>query len=303
VISIVVPARGVASTLERTVDSALSDRDLEVEVILVVDGPDPDTEAVADQLARRAHVRVVKRAASGGPAVARNDGLRRASGEFVVFLDGDDELRPGGLRALSQGLGALDVAALGRFRPVNDEGQEVDLGEWVRDQLRPVVRRHDRLVDSDRGFDAEAILTKLVTPPPGAVLVRRSAAMAVGGYDTRVGRSEDIDFLVRLSELGTLTPVDVVVLDYRRRSGQRSAHERRRQLGRQRTLARLIWRAPDVSSTRARGRGVVAHHLSRASVRWQHRPRDARDVAASVRSLALVGTFRILTTLAVQRHS
>lgn len=300
-VSVVIPAHDAADSLTDAVQSALAQRDVDVDVIVVNDRSADDTGAVATVLARDGRVTVVHRVRTGGPSVARNDGLRRAWGDFVLFLDADDTLEPSGLAHLVAGCGARDVAAAGRFRAVDDDGEDLDIGTWSTEQLRPVVRRHGEFVPNPGGLSAEAIMTRLVTPPPGGVLVRRGAALDIGGFDVAVRRSEDVDFLVRLASTGRIALVDDVVLRYRRRATQRSAHTRRRQLGRLRTTINLIARAPSRTDARARARGARAHHLDRARTRWRFGDRTSRDAASALRSVVLAGVFGVLGTLAAWR--
>ena len=292
-ITIVVPAFGAAKTLADTVASALTGHDINVEVIVVDDAALDESAAIADQCAHDDRVTVVHRTITGGPSAARNEGLRRARGEFILFLDADDQLLPGGLTALRASIDE-GVAAMGRFVAVDEVDAPLDIGTWADVQLRPVVRRGGQFVESERGFTAESILTRLVTPPPGAILIRKSAALAVGGYDVSAHRSEDIDFLVRLSSVGTLVAVPDAVLRYRRRATQRSANARRRRTGRQRTLLALVWHATSRQEAVRRSRGIASHHIDRAETRWTFGDHQPRDAAVAIRSYGLAAGFRSL---------
>lgn len=293
-VTVVIPAHQAAATVGAAVRSAVAQEGVEVEVIVVDDGSTDHTGDVARE-SGDGRVRVVRRESPSGPPAARNDGLRRASGEAVVFLDADDELTPGALAALHAALAPDAVAACGRFQAVDNRGDPLDIGTWAAEQLRPVVRRGRRYIPSPEGLSPEAILTRLVTPPPGGVLVRRGAALGVGGYDPGVRRSEDVDFLVRLATVGRIASTEAVVLRYRRASGQRSQATRARQLGRQWALLRLIATAPTRAAARARARGVIAHHLDRARTRWRFGARGVGDAVGAGRSLALAGAFYLIT--------
>ena len=294
-ISVVVPAFGVHSTLAAAVNSVHVPNDRSVEVVIVDDGSRDGTSQVADSLAQMADVTVVHRLTAGGPTVARNAGLAVARGEYVLFLDGDDSLTPNGLDYLLRGFSdSRVVATLGRFQAVDAAGSEIDIGTWAKEQLRPVVRRRGRFVASPQGLTPEAILTRLVTPPPGAILIRRETLLSIGGYDERVHRSEDVDLLVRLATVGQLGVINETVLLYQRAPSQRSAAVRRRQFGRQWTLARLIVLAPSRAAGLERARGAAAHHLDRATTRWQFGQRSFPDMAVVARSLALAGALRLL---------
>jgi glycosyltransferase involved in cell wall biosynthesis len=70
----------------------------EIEVIVVVDGPDPSTrEALAEHADPR--LRIVELPKSGGAPAARNVGAQEASADWVALLDDDDEWLPGKLAA------------------------------------------------------------------------------------------------------------------------------------------------------------------------------------------------------------
>jgi glycosyltransferase involved in cell wall biosynthesis len=101
-LSIVVPAYNSAPWLGECVDSALAGepRD-EVEVVVVDDGSIDATPQVLMDLARRhgPSMRLLRQE-NAGPSAARNAGRAVARGEFLLYLDADDYLLPGGLDAL-----------------------------------------------------------------------------------------------------------------------------------------------------------------------------------------------------------
>lgn len=297
-VSVVIPAYGAETTLAASVHSALANSPLEV--IIVDDGSRDQSGDIADQLARDdQRVRVLHRTESGGPAVARNAGLQAAQGEWVLFLDGDDLLEPTALATLHGAVNSNTVAVLGRFEAIDDLGQPLDIGTWNTVQLRPVVRRSGELIPSP--LTGEALLTRLVIPPPSGVLVRRKAAVELNGYDVTLGRSEDLDFLLRLGRLGELTLCDSLVVQYRRTPGQRSQATSARRRGRQRMLLHVIFGAPQRRERWALARGAAAHHLDRADVRWRAGTKSGSDLAATLRSATLALAFRIIGVVAFLR--
>lgn len=97
-LSAVIPTRNRARMVGEAVESALCQRNGEVEVIVVDDASTDDTANVlARSFASRIHVlRLPQRRGAGA---ARNAGVRLASGELVAFLDDDDLWLPGKLDA------------------------------------------------------------------------------------------------------------------------------------------------------------------------------------------------------------
>jgi GT2 family glycosyltransferase len=93
-VSVVVPTRNGRGRIETCVE-ALRGSSLLADVVVVVDGPDPETESVLDRL-RALDPRVVPIVvAHGGPSAARTVGVQHASGEVVLFFDDDIVAFPG----------------------------------------------------------------------------------------------------------------------------------------------------------------------------------------------------------------
>lgn len=103
-ISVVIPVHGVEPWLDRCLDSVLSQHPAEV---IAVDDASPD--GCAGILAARPSVLVIRTDSAVGPGRARELGVKEAMGEYVWFVDGDDELAPGALAAVT--------AELDRLRP------------------------------------------------------------------------------------------------------------------------------------------------------------------------------------------
>lgn len=92
-VSVVIPTRFRPQAVVRAARSALDQQGVGLEVVVVIDGPDPDTlhalAAITDP-----RLQVIALAANGGPSAARNTGVREARGEWIALLDDDDEFLP-----------------------------------------------------------------------------------------------------------------------------------------------------------------------------------------------------------------
>ena len=94
IISVIVPAFNVESTIIRTLDSILAQTYPEIEVIVVDDGSADETGKVIDNYVLQ-HKRVmVIHTQNQGVTAARLTGVSQASGEWIGFVDGDDEIEP-----------------------------------------------------------------------------------------------------------------------------------------------------------------------------------------------------------------
>jgi glycosyltransferase involved in cell wall biosynthesis len=92
-VSVVIPTRNRRDLVVRAVRSALQQSHADLEVVVVIDGPDPETRSVLCEV-RDERFRWVELARQSGGSAARNAGVSLARGEWVAFLDDDDEWFP-----------------------------------------------------------------------------------------------------------------------------------------------------------------------------------------------------------------
>ncbi|MCG9892954.1 MAG: glycosyltransferase [Thermosynechococcaceae cyanobacterium MS004] len=101
VVSVVIPTRNRSSLVGVAVESVLQQTWMDLEVIVVIDGPDPDTAAALEQLTDP-RLRTIALPQSSGAPKARNTGVQAAQGDWVAFLDDDDEWYPNKLETQLQ---------------------------------------------------------------------------------------------------------------------------------------------------------------------------------------------------------
>ncbi|MFJ9734474.1 CDP-glycerol glycerophosphotransferase family protein [Streptomyces sp. NPDC101171] len=130
--TVIVPAYQVQAYLSECLDSVLSQSYPDLELI-VVDDCSPDAcGAIADEYAARdARVRVVHLAENQGLGRARNAGMAGATGDYLLFLDSDDTLTPGALRAIADRIEETGDPDLLVF----DYARTFWTGEAVRNQV------------------------------------------------------------------------------------------------------------------------------------------------------------------------
>jgi FkbM family methyltransferase len=192
-ISVVIPCYNAADYLPNAASSILRQRINGTEIIVVDDKSSDDTLAVAEQLKQTTeHLIIIQEVANGGPAKARNAGLRQAKGEYVCFLDADD--------AYSDQLFAAAI-------PILDERPWIDAVEF------PVklINCHREVTELQKR-NLELIL-------PSNIIVRRSIALAIGGFPEgpafRTKRAgEDVAFRGALREWASVFRLEGVFLEY-----------------------------------------------------------------------------------------
>jgi glycosyltransferase involved in cell wall biosynthesis len=193
-VSVVIPAFNAAAFLAEALDSVLAQTCQPLEVIVVDDGSEDQTPQVAAAFASKV---TYIRKERGGPASARNAGIRAARGEWIAFLDADDIWMPGFLEKLLGYPAQTDAdlvfcdALITRNGPVEGGtcfercGLKRRLGTAARNGV--LLHSLELLIELDH-----FIFT-------GAFLVRRDALTQIGLYDEALYCAEDIDLLMRLS--------------------------------------------------------------------------------------------------------
>ena len=104
-ISVIVPAYGVQAYLRECLWSVLEQDFTDVEIIAVNDcSPDLSGLIIDEVAAADPRVRPIHLKTNAGLGGARNAGLASATGQYVLFLDGDDTLAPGSLASIADRL-------------------------------------------------------------------------------------------------------------------------------------------------------------------------------------------------------
>ena len=92
-ISVVIPLYNKEPIIEKTLKSVLSQDYSDFEVVVVDDGSTDNSVAIVESIGDP-RIRLIKQE-NGGPSKARNTGVKNAKGEWILFLDADDEFLPG----------------------------------------------------------------------------------------------------------------------------------------------------------------------------------------------------------------
>ena len=121
-VSIIVPIYNVSDWLRRGIDSVLTQSFQDFEVILVNDGSTDDSGKICDEYATRDSRFKVIHKENGGVSSSRNVGLDKAVGEWVYFMDPDDELLPDCLLTLTSGISEDVDVVMGGYEEYRMDG-------------------------------------------------------------------------------------------------------------------------------------------------------------------------------------
>ena len=234
-ISVIIPAYNRAHTLRRAIESVLRQTVQELEVI-VVDDASTDASAEIARGVEDPRVRCITQPGNAGPSVARNTGIMAAQGDYVAFLDSDDEWLP---EHLADSLAFLREHAadgvFGSFFKVDHEGQMKPSLCKTRSEELPMV---EYILSAARRGDARS----------STFVFRRDAIRAIL-FDPELRLHEDWDLACRFADrfrlLSRLGPTVVLHSGSGNHLSRQVNHE-----GSRRFLARHLDRMSD--TTRAK---------------------------------------------------
>lgn len=194
-VAVVIPTNQIHRWLPEAAESVLAQTDVDVELILLLDGvrlePMPEW-------ARDPRVTVVHNIQSQGVGFALRRAMTAVSSEFVARLDSDDIALPGRLRAQADYLASHTetVAVTGSAEWINERGDVIGrFGHKSGEDVRLQLLVQNVLVQS-------------------AIMFRKSAYDSAGGY-SEMRQMEDYSLWLRMACIGPLAIIDTLVTQYR----------------------------------------------------------------------------------------
>ena len=185
-VSVIIPTYNRPRYLQRALESVLCQSFEDYEIIVVQNGPARYGGTLVRKLKRqRGGIRFchVRRA---DPANARNVGLQLAEGEYIAFLDDDDEWRPEKLR--------MQVRVMNKKKGVGLVACSLKICDDTGSEVRKTMKLAGEL-------SLKTLLTKgCVIGSLSSVLIRRSLMAQVGGFDSRFQIANDYDLYLRLAQ-------------------------------------------------------------------------------------------------------
>ena len=204
-VSVITATYNMGRYVADTVDSILAQTHPAVEVVVVDDGSTDDTPAVLAGYADDPRVKTVHQD-NAGQTVAKNRGLREATGEFVGFCDAADLWRPDKLaRQLPHFADERIGVVYGNFQFIDGAGQPIET---------------DRPATYSGRITRELLVDNFVHFP--TALVRRSIIERAGGFDESLSMGIDFDLWLRISVDHEFLYLPDILVDYRIWAGQMS---------------------------------------------------------------------------------
>lgn len=200
-ISVVMPVYNGARHLSNSIESLLSQEDVDFELIIVDDGSTDATPGLLAQFAARdGRVRVIRQE-NQGITRALIRGCAAARGAFIARQDADDLSLPGRLKAQAELL-ASDKSL-------------VFVSCWVE----VIGPKDESLLVYERPLGPEAgtslLLDRIAGPVHGSVMFRHDIYQEIGGYRPDLYYAQDSDIWLRFGRVGRLEYVPTILYQHR----------------------------------------------------------------------------------------
>ncbi len=203
-VSVIIPTYKRSDYLIRAIESVINQTYSPIEII-VVDDNDGDNEFRKDtkknvgKYIASNNIIYVEHEFNKGISAARNTGLESAKGEYIAFLDDDDEFLPEKI--------ALQVAC---FQSSNSSVGLV-YGSFIRFETDSNT---ERIIKPKHAGNLQNILGLNHIGSPSMVMCTKKAIDKVNGFDVTFRSREDIDFYYRLAKHYNFSYVQDVIMKY-----------------------------------------------------------------------------------------
>ena len=235
-ISVIIPCYNCENTIKITLDSILEQASSDVEIVCVNDGSKDKTANILSEYSDR--IKCIHQENSG-VSIARNNGVKHASGEWVAFCDADDIWHKDKLRILLQAINSVsDVDFIFHDFYILLNGEILEkcathskntffpiFSQW-NITIPDILTGHKQIDISNIESEWDSmnlhfgnafywlIMGNFVLP--SSVAIRRTAFLGQNGFTDEFIYAEDTEFFLRISKQVNFMYIDLPLVGYRR---------------------------------------------------------------------------------------
>lgn len=194
-ISVIIPSYNSAKYISTAIDSVLTQTYQDFELIIIDDGSTDNTQEIIQSYKDSRITYIYQK--NAGPAVARNNGIRIANGEYIAFLDADDYWQDKKLEL-----------------QINKFKENKDLG-FVYTAINNVSAEHELInIMRYKSSNSHDLIKQLlvnyapVVPLPSSVMIKKAYLDNTGLFDINLTTGEDWDLWLRLAAISEICYID-----------------------------------------------------------------------------------------------
>jgi glycosyltransferase involved in cell wall biosynthesis len=217
-ISVIISTFNRSGRLKKAIKSVLNQTYPDFELIIVDDNSKDDTQDVVKSFKDDRIIYLKRTKNSGTDAKPKNEGIMASKGEYIAFLDDDNEYRPDHLMALYK-----ELTKVSPIPYVTKEITTLDVvygDRWLTDETGRIKPQ----LGISMEFDPTMLMQRNFIDTSD-VLIKRQAIFDVGGLDERWHKYLDWNLWVRMCKAGKkFKRVPLILTDYHLHSQMRSTN-------------------------------------------------------------------------------
>ena len=181
-VSIIIPTYNGSESILKAINSVLNQTYSKIEVIVVDDYSGDDTVRLVSKI-KDERVKLLKHDENKGGSAARNTGTKASKGQYIAFLDDDDEWLPGKLENQIKHL----------------EEKDSSLWKAVLCGHNIISKDHSRqvILKKEGNLTLDILLMQLSLAAGTTLIIRRDVIDEIGLFDESYVRHQDLEFLLR----------------------------------------------------------------------------------------------------------
>ena len=173
-ISVIIPVKNGAKYLKEAIDS-IKNQNMNTEIIVVDDCSSDDTVQIAQKLG----CKIIRHEVTKGQVIGKNNGLKEAKGEYVLFLDHDDIMTEGALKRLYD-----------EFEP-----DTMAVEAKVQDFYSPELTQNEKSTLKIKAEPYFGLFT-------GAILIKKEVFDKIGLFNENIQAGEIIEWHSKMTQNG-----------------------------------------------------------------------------------------------------
>lgn len=198
-VSVIIPTHNRVELLPRAINSVLNQTYQEIEVIVVSDGSTDGTDALMEKYANNSRIKYINYTPAHGGNYARNTGVKMSNGDYVAFLDDDDEWLPTKIEEQMHIFNTSPNIGL-VYTGTNVIYENADL------QYKSIVHKSGDL--------GKEILFKNYIGSTTTVMVRKKVFDEAGLFDEKLSANQDYDLWIRVCQIVNIGVVMKPLVNY-----------------------------------------------------------------------------------------
>ena len=198
-VSVIIPTFNRSNLISRAIKSVLNQTFKDFELIVVDDGSTDNTEELVQSFHDTRIIYIKQK--NQGPASARNTGILKSRGEYIAFLDSDDEWVPSKLK------NQIKLFQNSRMKNLGFVGGKT-LGINLQGKFVKITKAYQK------GCILKECLNRELKPPfinSNTAMIRKSVLNEVGHFDENLIYNEDTDLWIRIAKKYNFDMVNEVI--------------------------------------------------------------------------------------------